>query len=226
MYCVHAWCPWKSEEGAGCPRTEVTDGCKSLCGSWELVPDPLQEQPVLLTTEKSLSSFFLFWLRKGFTVYSRLDWLSLLRVRIIGICHHQQLLLSSLSLIPILQPVDFVWCYQQSKLGVQLLWRMTRRKRGSKGMQGRKDGWKLRNNANSERRKSLDGQLQCSYGVWVLISGFGDLEIQEMCARARWDLQTMNDKKRDEQTRGTFLSRWGPGQRAFWGNTLWSSRMR
>lgn len=52
--------------------------CKLLCGSWELDPDPLQEQPVLLTTDnnRAISQLFfcLFWMRKGFTVYSRMDW--------------------------------------------------------------------------------------------------------------------------------------------------------
>jgi hypothetical protein len=31
-----------------------TDGCESPCGSWELNSRPLEEQPVLLTTESSL----------------------------------------------------------------------------------------------------------------------------------------------------------------------------
>jgi hypothetical protein len=33
---------------------EVTDGCKLPCGYWGLNPGPLEEQPVLLTTEPSL----------------------------------------------------------------------------------------------------------------------------------------------------------------------------
>jgi hypothetical protein len=33
------------------PESRVTDACESLCGCWELNPGPLQEQPVLLTSE-------------------------------------------------------------------------------------------------------------------------------------------------------------------------------
>jgi hypothetical protein len=36
------------------PRTGVTDGCELLCACWESIQGPLQEQPVLLTTEPSL----------------------------------------------------------------------------------------------------------------------------------------------------------------------------
>jgi hypothetical protein len=32
----------------------VTNSCKLPCGCWELNPGPLEEQPVLLTTEPSL----------------------------------------------------------------------------------------------------------------------------------------------------------------------------
>ena len=35
-------------------RTGVPDGCEPPCGFWELNPDPLQEQQMLLTTEPSL----------------------------------------------------------------------------------------------------------------------------------------------------------------------------
>ena len=35
-------------------RTEVTDGCDPPCGCWVLNPDPLEEQPVLLTAGPSL----------------------------------------------------------------------------------------------------------------------------------------------------------------------------
>lgn len=90
---------------------------------------------------------------------------------------------------------------------------MTWRKRGSKGMQGRKDGWTLKNNVNCERRKSLDVQLQCPYGVWVLISGFGGLEIQETCTGHSETSKQWMISKRDKQMHGTFLSRWRPGQR-------------
>jgi hypothetical protein len=33
----------------------ITDGCEPLCGCWELNSGPLQEQPVSLTAEPSLS---------------------------------------------------------------------------------------------------------------------------------------------------------------------------
>lgn len=35
----------------GSPKIGVTDSCEPLCGCWELNPNPLQEQLVLLTTE-------------------------------------------------------------------------------------------------------------------------------------------------------------------------------
>lgn len=39
-----------SEEGVRSPATAVTDGCRLLCGCWELSLDPLREQQALLTT--------------------------------------------------------------------------------------------------------------------------------------------------------------------------------
>lgn len=41
-------------EGVRSPGTRVTDRCEQLCGCWELIPHPLEEQPMLLTTEASL----------------------------------------------------------------------------------------------------------------------------------------------------------------------------
>jgi hypothetical protein len=41
----------KSVESSG---TGVTDSCEPPCGCWELNPEPLEEQPVFLTTEPSL----------------------------------------------------------------------------------------------------------------------------------------------------------------------------
>lgn len=38
----------------GAPGTGVTDGCEPSCGCWESSPDPLPQQPVLLTTEPAL----------------------------------------------------------------------------------------------------------------------------------------------------------------------------
>ena len=37
------------------PGTRITDSCELLCGCWELNLGPLEEQPVLLTAEPSLS---------------------------------------------------------------------------------------------------------------------------------------------------------------------------
>jgi hypothetical protein len=36
------------------PETELKDSCKLPCLCWELNPGPLEEQPLLLTTEPSL----------------------------------------------------------------------------------------------------------------------------------------------------------------------------
>lgn len=41
----------RSQERAGFPGTEVTNGRKLLCGCWELNLDSLQKQTVLLTNE-------------------------------------------------------------------------------------------------------------------------------------------------------------------------------
>lgn len=41
------------------PGTGVTDSCKLPHGWWELNPDPLQEQPVLLAPEPFLQPLFL-----------------------------------------------------------------------------------------------------------------------------------------------------------------------
>lgn len=37
--------------GVGCPRTGVTNRCELSCGSWELNPGPMEEQPEFFTTE-------------------------------------------------------------------------------------------------------------------------------------------------------------------------------
>ena len=37
----------------------ITDGCEPLCGYWELNSEPMEEQPVFLTSEPSLSLLFL-----------------------------------------------------------------------------------------------------------------------------------------------------------------------
>lgn len=35
MYHMHAWCPWKAEEGVGFPGTGVTDGCELPSECWD-----------------------------------------------------------------------------------------------------------------------------------------------------------------------------------------------
>ena len=46
--------PGKSGKDSGSPASGVTDGCELPCGCWESNPGPLEEQPVLLTTEPAL----------------------------------------------------------------------------------------------------------------------------------------------------------------------------
>ena len=45
-------------EDVGSPGTGVADSCELPCGCWVLNPSPLQEQPVLLTTEPSHQPLF------------------------------------------------------------------------------------------------------------------------------------------------------------------------
>lgn len=56
------WYPCRREEGFRFPGIVVIDGCESLCGCWEFTLNPLQNQPLLLTTEPSLSSLILYFL--------------------------------------------------------------------------------------------------------------------------------------------------------------------
>lgn len=51
---MHSWCLRKSEEDVRSSGTGITERCDSPCGCWELNPDPLAEQPVLLMAESSL----------------------------------------------------------------------------------------------------------------------------------------------------------------------------
>ena len=56
LFCQHlCLCEGTRSSGAG-----VTDSCELPCGCWELNPDPLEEQPVLLTSEPSLIPLELF----------------------------------------------------------------------------------------------------------------------------------------------------------------------
>lgn len=43
----------RSEEGIKSPGSEITDVHESLCEYWELNPDPMQEQKMLLTAKSS-----------------------------------------------------------------------------------------------------------------------------------------------------------------------------
>jgi hypothetical protein len=44
------------EESMGSSGSTVITGCEPPCGCWELNSGPLEDEPVLLTTEPSLSS--------------------------------------------------------------------------------------------------------------------------------------------------------------------------
>jgi hypothetical protein len=48
---MHAWYLWRPEEHVGCPGTGVTGICELPCRCWELNPESLEDQPVLLTAE-------------------------------------------------------------------------------------------------------------------------------------------------------------------------------
>lgn len=51
---MHACHQKRSEEGTVASGTRVTDDCEPSYRSWELNPDPLEGQSVLLTPETSL----------------------------------------------------------------------------------------------------------------------------------------------------------------------------
>lgn len=51
---VYCWYLKEPEDGVSSPGTRVTDICELLSGNWELNPGPVEEPPVLLTTEPSL----------------------------------------------------------------------------------------------------------------------------------------------------------------------------
>lgn len=56
VHYMHAWCLKGPEECVGSFETGVKDRCETLCECWELNPDCLEEQPVLLTAETSLQA--------------------------------------------------------------------------------------------------------------------------------------------------------------------------
>jgi hypothetical protein len=47
---------WLSSDTSEEALAPITDGCKPLCGGWELNSGPLEEQSVLLTAEPSLQT--------------------------------------------------------------------------------------------------------------------------------------------------------------------------
>ena len=65
VFCLHiCLCLTRPEEGIksifNCRGIVATDGCELPCGCWQLDLGPLQEQPVLLTTESSLQPHSLY----------------------------------------------------------------------------------------------------------------------------------------------------------------------
>lgn len=53
--------PLKSRRGCGSPGTRVIDSCESPRGCWESNLCPMEEQPMLLTTESSLQPLLRFF---------------------------------------------------------------------------------------------------------------------------------------------------------------------
>jgi hypothetical protein len=51
---ISAWYLQRSEENTEFPETGVTNGFELPCGCWESNLGPLEEQPMLVTTEPSL----------------------------------------------------------------------------------------------------------------------------------------------------------------------------
>lgn len=51
---VHVWCLLRPEEEIGSLEIRITEGCKLLCGCWELNLDSLEGKPMLLTSEPFL----------------------------------------------------------------------------------------------------------------------------------------------------------------------------
>lgn len=55
IYTICMQCLWRPEEGIGLPGSEVTNSREPPCGFWGSKPGPLQEPPMLLTPELSIS---------------------------------------------------------------------------------------------------------------------------------------------------------------------------
>jgi hypothetical protein len=54
-------CLRRPKEDVGCLRVGVMGGSEPPCGCWESISCPLQEEPVLLTTEPSLQAPYSFF---------------------------------------------------------------------------------------------------------------------------------------------------------------------
>lgn len=57
--CAPGPCGRSEEGGNQIPETGVTGDCESLCRGWELNLNPLQGQPVVLTTEPAFLSLII-----------------------------------------------------------------------------------------------------------------------------------------------------------------------
>lgn len=60
VFHVHVWYQQRPEKGIGFPGTGITGNCELPCGCWESNWAPLEEQPVLLPTERSRPSYATF----------------------------------------------------------------------------------------------------------------------------------------------------------------------
>ena len=72
VYSIQPACTPASQKRASDP---ITDGCKALCRCWELNSGPLEEQPVLLTSELSLQPTTRTGTFKSFIIDVIIDWL-------------------------------------------------------------------------------------------------------------------------------------------------------
>lgn len=61
IYHVLYWCLRRSKEGVESPRTEITDSIELTCGCWEWKLSPLEKQQVLLASEPSLQTPFVYY---------------------------------------------------------------------------------------------------------------------------------------------------------------------
>jgi hypothetical protein len=81
MHHTDAWCFWRPDDSFRSHRTGVTNGWDPSPRLWGLNPYPLEEEPVLLTTETSLQPCALSFksLKIGVTVVQTeqsMGWLS------------------------------------------------------------------------------------------------------------------------------------------------------